>query len=294
VVLVLWGAISPFRWERYDVDSDRFARPIETTGRCESEHGALVVAFSSSAYGFMAPFLIILGFPSAGVAFWTIFLLFNIGILSFASHQAFVARKIAIEFAESEHISLAISTTLVASFVACPVMWMVGDQPRAYYFVRCAFVFVVSMALLLFIFLPKIIYSRQNGSQNFEAAVKTSLDRLQTGSASQYRRPRDVSDLSPPDDDQVGALVVDHPKLRKEKENELIRLAERNKMLELRLAEYDTVSKPEEKESGVSSTERIQQFQGSRNTDDSLDDVRVAAAIGETYLKSVMGIRTDT
>jgi hypothetical protein len=205
-----------------------------------------------------------------------------------------VARKIAIEFAESEHISLAISTTLVASFVACPVMWMVGDQPRAYYFVRCAFVFVVSMALLLFIFLPKIVYSRQNGSQNFEAAVKTTLERLQSRSASQYRRPRDGSDLSPSDDDQVGALVVDHPKLRKEKEDELTRLAERNKMLEMRLAEYDTVFKPEEAESGVSSTERIQQFQGSRNTDDSLDDVRVAAAIGETYLKSVMGIRTDT
>jgi hypothetical protein len=46
---------------------------------------------------------------------------------------------------------------------------------------------------------------------------------------------------------------VDHPKLlpvRKEKENELVRLNERNKMLVamMRLAEYETVSRPEQAE----------------------------------------------
>jgi hypothetical protein len=39
-----------------------------------------------------------------------------------------------------------------------------------------------------------------------------------------------------PDDDQMGARVVDHTKLRHEREHGLVKLTERNKVLELRLA----------------------------------------------------------
>jgi hypothetical protein len=111
-----------------------------------------------------------------GVIFWIVVVLINVGLLSLASQQAFMAR--AIQFSESEYISLVISITFRLLHVqSCT--W--STQSVLTYFVRIAFVFAVTMTLLVFLFLPKLVCFRQNGSKNFDAAVKTTLARLHLG-----------------------------------------------------------------------------------------------------------------
>ena len=122
------------------------------------------------------------------------------------------------------------SVTLVVSFVTCPVMLMVEDDPRAFFFVQASCTFVLSMSLLLLLFVPKILYFRRFGNDNYTAAVNESLVRLQK---KRRRSSREDGDHY----DEIGTLVLDHPKLRRQQHSELVRLLAKNRALEDRLVE---------------------------------------------------------
>lgn len=204
-VLAIWAFLDPFRYGRYVLTVDKFDRTKTSSGFCESEHSRL---------------------------FWTICAVLNIGVLVVAFQQAYVARKIATEFAESEYIFQTMCTILVVAFVALPVMVIVENDPRAIYFVKTAFSFVVSMSLLLFLFIPKIFYFHRFGNDNYTTAVRDSLRRLR-------KQGIDGGPVGLESESDLGSLVVDHPKLRLRQYCEIHYLLNKVQHLEDQLSELN-------------------------------------------------------
>ena len=113
LLLSLWTAIAPLSWTR-EIDSyNEFNQATESHGTCwalDSNTGAQVA------------FLVAIG-------------VVNVGILLMSLHQAYKARHIHLEFAESEYISKALSTSLLVCLVGIPVMILVTNDKSTSFFV---------------------------------------------------------------------------------------------------------------------------------------------------------------
>jgi hypothetical protein len=82
IMLTLWTVLSPLTWVREVITVDEFGRSTESRGYCRSDNSL--------------PFVIAL-------------LTVDLGALVFVSYQAYMARNISTEFAESEYIGKAIA-----------------------------------------------------------------------------------------------------------------------------------------------------------------------------------------
>ena len=125
LLLSLWSGISPLVWEREVSSVDQFNRTVSSVGFCTSE--------------WYLPFAILL-------------VVINLSVLIHAMYQ--------LEFSESEFIGKAIASCMLVCFVGVPVMVIVTDQPRAYFFVLASIIFILCSSLLLFIFVPKVQFHR--------------------------------------------------------------------------------------------------------------------------------------
>jgi len=137
VVLLCWTLIDPLEYTRLPGDgTDFWNREIESYGSCRSNEKAL-------------PFLIPLAF-------------INFSVLSISCWQAFEARGLESEFAESRYIGMAVGVLFQAFLTVFPVVGVVGkEDPRASYLVLVLGIFVVAESVLLLIFVPKMHLGRQ-------------------------------------------------------------------------------------------------------------------------------------
>ena len=133
-VLSLWTGLAPLKYTREVSRLNSFRQVLETKGQCYSE-GSI-------------PYIVVL-------------ILCNIGGLVVAAYQAYCARNIAVEFAESAYIARAIALFLLACLYGMPVLAITWDDPSARYFVMMAVIFVCSMSVLLCVFVPKVLYRRR-------------------------------------------------------------------------------------------------------------------------------------
>mmetsp|Transcript_21074 Transcript_21074/g.31235 ORF Transcript_21074/g.31235 Transcript_21074/m.31235 type:complete len:174 (-) Transcript_21074:62-583(-) len=136
---------------------------------------------------------------------------------------------------------------LVVFFVAIPVFFLVERDPRATFFVKCAMVFVVSVALLVFIFVPKIVYHHSKQPQRTHSdAVKASLpsssvrvSSLPTTTNSRSSTQRNsTSDSSA---DEEGCKIMEHPKLRQDLNQRIQDLEKDNGELSTRVSELESL-----------------------------------------------------
>lgn len=134
-VLTVWSVISPLQWTREVANTDKFDRTTESRGYCTSDQ--------------FLPFVVLLA-------------VVNMAALIFASYQSYLARGIATEFAESDHVARAIASMLLVSFVGIPTTVLVSDEPKARFFVTASIIFVICIAVLIFIIVPKVRGSLQN------------------------------------------------------------------------------------------------------------------------------------
>jgi len=131
IVLTLWTALDPLVYTRQNLPgTDGWKRVIATYGSCRSSH-------STSA--FLAP----LG-------------LINLSVLILANWQAYEARSIESEFAESKYIALAMASLLQTMLCCVPVILVVGEAPRTFYLVTVMMLFVICTSVMLLIFVPKV------------------------------------------------------------------------------------------------------------------------------------------
>jgi 7 transmembrane sweet-taste receptor of 3 GCPR len=87
----------------------------------------------------------------------------NLGCLVAGVFQAYKARHLSTDFAESEYIAMSMALLLVVGFIAIPVAIIAEENPGAFFFVVTAVIFVCSMSLLLLIFVPKVMSLRLGG-----------------------------------------------------------------------------------------------------------------------------------
>ena len=145
----------------------------------------------------------------------------NFAALVVANQQAYVARKISTEFAESDYIARAMSLIAVVALLVVPVAMMSDANTNMHFFISVCFVSTVALSLLLFIFVPKILYRQGNGSIakaiRGSGSSKTSFETHST-----HKQVGGASD---------GELVLMHPKLAAADEERMQTLLRENEEL---------------------------------------------------------------
>ena len=135
IVLLCWTFVDPLMYERIVGDgTDFWNREIESFGVCRSD----------KAPAFLAPLAVI-----------------NFSVVAIACWQAFESRNIESEFAESKYIALSVASLFQAFLTGFPIVFIVKDDPKAYYLVLTLMIFVLSEAILLLIFCPKMYLAYQ-------------------------------------------------------------------------------------------------------------------------------------
>mmetsp|Transcript_38162 Transcript_38162/g.92345 ORF Transcript_38162/g.92345 Transcript_38162/m.92345 type:complete len:256 (-) Transcript_38162:1328-2095(-) len=159
----------------------------------------------------------------------------HLGVLFYTLEQAYVARNVSTEFAESEYIFLLLAAILFVSFMGIPTLFIAQDEPRASFFVATAIVFVVCMAVMLLIFIPKVMAARKKpkprGTQVYSTSYNASdpSRAFHTGGLS-IARPSMISSFffasnkivedgvvsddedESDEEENAGARVLQHPK----------------------------------------------------------------------------------
>ena len=133
MILALWTALAPLTFRRVHLEYDQFGRQIESIGLCHSE-----------------------GWLPYGISL----LLVNFAALILCIVEAYRARNIQSEFSESKYIGMAVVSIFQALLFCIPLFFLTQNNPSSQSFVLAAVVFVCSMAVLLLIFVPKIILIR--------------------------------------------------------------------------------------------------------------------------------------
>lgn len=147
----------------------------------------------------------------------------NLTALLIAIHQAYVARKISTEFAETDYISRAMSLIVVVALLVIPVSLISSNNSSVQFFIVSSFVSTVAYSLLFFIFLPKILHRSERSS------IAKAIRRAATSKDSEsHQSERNVE--SPVDNS--GEIVVLHPQLHAQ-------LAEANDELKMKVCQLE-------------------------------------------------------
>ena len=159
LILSLWTALAPLQWERRVLQYDRFGRQVESVGGCYSDN--------------WLPY---------GIALFVV----NGAALLLAVVEAYKARQITTEFSESKYIAMAVVCIFQAMFFGIPLILLTKQWPTAQTFVVTAMIFIICMAVLLLIFVPKImlIKSTPRGSLTTRGSLsRRSIINVDNGAA---------------------------------------------------------------------------------------------------------------
>ena len=170
LLLSVWTGVNPLVFKRVATS------PVSSYGHCELKN--------PSGSGFIPLILIAL---------------LNIGTLFAANMQAFRARTISDEFSESKYIALALLCIFQATLIGIPVAFMTLTQPHVFSVIVSCLMFTVAMSLLLLIFIPKIMQSRE------KAKIAKKRQPIKTKSGS-------ISNDSESEGGPVGMRIIGGPK----------------------------------------------------------------------------------
>lgn len=136
VILTCWTVIDPLKYVRTEnVGTDFWNRVVSSYGACRSEDG--------TAVAYLVPLAVL-----------------NFIVVAFACIQAHQARDVKSVFSESKYIGLTVTTLFQAFCTGIPVVVVVRNMPDAFYLVLTIMILVLCMAILLLIFLPKVLMHR--------------------------------------------------------------------------------------------------------------------------------------
>ncbi|CAJ1944265.1 unnamed protein product [Cylindrotheca closterium] len=141
ITLLAWTARAPPDFKRTIYEWNSFGQPTKSRGLC--------------AYDGAVPYAIAIGF---------VFLI----SVEIAIRRAYEARKVAVEFAETEYIVLTLVTICGIAMFFILLWFLLDHDPAARFVVIAALIFLVSMSMLLLIFIPKIRFKTQVKRQTKE------------------------------------------------------------------------------------------------------------------------------
>eukprot|EP00594_Rhizosolenia_setigera_P014214 CAMPEP_0178967794 /NCGR_PEP_ID=MMETSP0789-20121207/17827_1 /TAXON_ID=3005 /ORGANISM="Rhizosolenia setigera, Strain CCMP 1694" /LENGTH=821 /DNA_ID=CAMNT_0020653513 /DNA_START=43 /DNA_END=2505 /DNA_ORIENTATION=+ len=134
IILIVWTMVNPMVYKRiYDEeDIDKFGRVSESYGMCvvEDESGSSV------------PYILSL-------------VVVNLVAMVAANVEVYKGRKIKTEFNEGKQIGVAMISILQALIFGVPVLFIVDAYRTAVFFVSTSIIFIICMATLTVMFIPK-------------------------------------------------------------------------------------------------------------------------------------------
>jgi len=155
IVLVVMMIYAPVYPETTITILDEFDRPIEGYRSCD--------------YGDAGPYLYVM-------------LAVNLGMVFLALFQAWRARHLSTEFAESQYIANALLISMVVIVCAVPVLYLVQRNPDADTFIDTCVISVVSGTTICFIFVPKIMMHNRGPAKGM--SVYSSSNSMRRNSSS--------------------------------------------------------------------------------------------------------------
>lgn len=160
IILVSWTAIDPLQWVRLEMRSfDQFGRSVASYGTCQSEWELL---------------------------FYVLIAAVVICSLLVANIANYRARHISGQLHEGKWITLSALILLEAIIIGIPAVLAVRDKPTDFFVMRSVLVLIVCAAILLPLFIPKIVQARQDGY----ATRPSAQGRRHRGSGSNLPGPR--------------------------------------------------------------------------------------------------------
>ena len=136
IVLIAMQTSSPIEYQVVVNRVDRFDRKVDVQGRCL--YGAQPQIWYLLTLAFLA-----------------------LATLVFSVWQAWRARNLSTEFQESKSIFMALILISVTCFISIPVLMIAHTSTDVVLFLRSALVLVICESLMLLIFIPKILYARE-------------------------------------------------------------------------------------------------------------------------------------
>ena len=133
LLLTVWTAVDPLLWVRTD-DANYM-----TSGQSSRSTGACASSSRKNE-----------------IIFYTFFCLLNFVALGCANWQSYKARKLQTEFKESTNITVSMLFVTESTLLGLPVLFLVGDDPSAFFLVRSVLITIISLGVLMPIFVPKV------------------------------------------------------------------------------------------------------------------------------------------
>lgn len=157
IILICWTVLDPLTYKRdFELGTDLWNRDFASNGFCRSENEIA--------------WLIPLG-------------LINLGLMIITCYQAWEARDIQSEFAESKWIGLAVFSMSQGFLTGIPIVIAVAKtQPETFYLTITMLIFVVCMAVLLLIFLPKVVINRRYNRMSLPEQMRTMATSVKVSS----------------------------------------------------------------------------------------------------------------
>ena len=147
ILLLLWTLIAPLEWTRVDKDAtDNFDRPLESIANCAASGQSLTFAI--------------------------IVLVVNMAFLILGTFWAYKSRNITTEYDESMYIGLCIVAVLQTWTIGLPILVVVRDSPSVSFYVQSGLVFVTSLAVIGFTFIPKVFAVRKDRANDRKEVYK--------------------------------------------------------------------------------------------------------------------------
>ena len=143
ILMLSWNIIDPLVWVRTEPNDD-----YESKGYCEAEGKTYIV------------FLVLIAIVNASA-------------LVLANVEAFRARNVSSEFSEALYVMMTMVSLLQALVIGIPLLILVRENTVASYFVWSGLIFVVTMAIIGLMFVPKIVMVRNRAMDSGSAVGAT-------------------------------------------------------------------------------------------------------------------------
>ena len=164
------------------------------------------------------------------IPYVVVILVLNIVVLIAANWWAYQSRNIETEYHESRYVGISMASILQAWCMGIPILIVVWDNPQAKFFVEAGIVFVTALAVLLLVFVPKMLaihadrvkaaeeskriaytnFTARSRRNQFDMEEDEEKDKtLKSAHAMDDTCDKDTSDSSP--DERKLGMDVDHP-----------------------------------------------------------------------------------
>lgn len=94
--------------------------------------------------------------------------------LVLACYQAYKARGISDEYSETKFIAIAVGGWVQVVLIGVPLMFLVAGNPTADFFIKTCIIFTITMAMLLLIFVPKMLHEQNRDSTVSKRATQSA------------------------------------------------------------------------------------------------------------------------